>query len=249
MTTTGAVGKVTALSPAQFIAYADSEGRALLREASVDLGRAVPSCPGWDLSDLVWHIGVVHHFWQDVVAGHHLDVSAYEQPDRPPADELVGWARARHGELIETLSNADPSDPAWTWCDDKTVGFIQRRIAHETALHRWDASTAIGESTRVTAALASDGVAEFVEHLLEPARPDAPWRRLRLRATDVERKWTITDGTPEPDVPRRPLDVTIRGSASDMLLWLWRREPLSSTIEIKGDDALAQELRGRGRTA
>ena len=36
--------------------------------ADVDGNRPVPTCPGWDADELLWHLTEVHLFWSAVIA-------------------------------------------------------------------------------------------------------------------------------------------------------------------------------------
>ena len=44
-----------------------------MRAAESGLDLPIPSCPGWTMADLVWHLGEVHAFWGQVVAGKLTD--------------------------------------------------------------------------------------------------------------------------------------------------------------------------------
>ena len=44
------------------------------------------------------------------------------------------------------------------WADDKTVGYIRRRQAHEALIHRLDAELTAGAVTPLDPDLAADGV-------------------------------------------------------------------------------------------
>ena len=57
-------------------AYADSlrrDDERLLRAAQRRLSVPVPSCPDWTMADLVFHVGRVHSFWGQIVAGRLTD--------------------------------------------------------------------------------------------------------------------------------------------------------------------------------
>ena len=57
----------------------------------------------------------------------------------------------------------------WTWTPDHTVGFWSRRMAHEVAVHRWDAQGAAGDPSPIERELAVDGIQEVFD--LMPVRP------------------------------------------------------------------------------
>ena len=105
------------------------DGFALADAAEGDLGRAVPSCPGWDLAQLVWHTGEVHHFWEQIASRRLRDRREATAPERPATGELLEWFRSGTERLAETLEHADPAERVWTWAPQKDIAFIQRRNA------------------------------------------------------------------------------------------------------------------------
>lgn len=207
------------------------------------LGAPVPSCPGWSVADLVYHLGEVHHFWRTMVAERRDTWEGYEQPHRPIDAELVSWYRRGLADLLGVLREVDPAQPNWTWSTDATAGFVIRRMAHETSIHRWDAEHAAGLDTGVEPHLASDGIDEFLMWFAAEARDGAarPGGSVHLHCGDVAGEWTVrmdADGRYEIERAHAKGDCAIRGSASDILLALWRRRP-ASTVDIVGDADVA----------
>src|SRR6185437_13893105 len=129
------------------------------------LDRIVPSCPGWQVADLVWHVGIVHIFWQMVAPGALAGPDEWTEPERPTNDDLLAWFRDTVDLTATVLESLDLDRPAWTWGRRKTVGFIRRRVAQETAVHCWDALSAIGRGEPIEQAVAVDGVDEFVDEV------------------------------------------------------------------------------------
>jgi uncharacterized protein (TIGR03083 family) len=211
--------------------------------ADADLGAAVPGCPGWTVADLVYHLGEVHHFWHTIVSEQRDDWEGYEQPTRPMDGELIAWYRRGLASLVDALTSADPAQPNWTWSTDKTAGFVQRRMAHETAIHRWDAEEAAGLDTGIEPHLASDGIDEFLMWFADEPKEGAPapGGSVHLHCGDVPGEWTLrmnAEGTYDIERAHAKGDCAIRGSASDILLALWRRRP-ASTVDIVGDADVA----------
>lgn len=207
------------------------------------LDTAVPSCPGWTVADLVWHLGEVHHFWRTMVSERRDTWEGYEQPLRPAAAGLVAWYRTGLDELVDVLAVADPAHPNWTWAADKTAGFVIRRMAHETAMHRWDAEHAAGIATSIDPELASDGIDEFLMWFAGEPAPDAPAAggSVHLHCADVAGEWTLRPaGAGGFEITREHAkgDCAIRGTASDILLALWRRIPLAA-LDVVGDAGVA----------
>jgi len=134
---------------------------AAVRAAGPDA--AVPWCPEWTAGDLAWHIGEVHEFWGRVVADRLDGPDADVQSPRPETfDDTVTFAESTAAALLDALESTDPATPVWTWGSDKTAGFVLRRMAHETAVHRVDAERSAGRDHAIDAELAADGVDEFL---------------------------------------------------------------------------------------
>jgi uncharacterized protein (TIGR03083 family) len=223
------------------LALADAAERA-------GLDAAVPACPGWAVRDLVWHMGEVHDFWRTIVERGWDDPNQYEQPERPPDDALLAWFRQGVDAIVTAFTNADPRAPAWSWAPrGGSTAWVVRRMAHETAVHRWDAESATGEAGPVDAELASDGIDEYLEHFTDGAAEGAAplGGSVHLHCTDVPGEWLVTepDAGGRLDVRREHAkgDVAVRGPASDLLLALWRRRPLAG-LDVFGDADVAQRF-------
>jgi uncharacterized protein (TIGR03083 family) len=124
------------VEPEDYVIALRREG-ARLAAAATDLTMPVPSCPEWTVADLVWHTAEVHDFWRQIASG--AEPEARVEPERPTDGELLKWYSDGFEEVAELLGALDPAKPAWTWSSQRNVGFIQRRIAQETAFHAWDA--------------------------------------------------------------------------------------------------------------
>jgi uncharacterized protein (TIGR03083 family) len=231
------------METSEFIAALDRDSVAFVDACEVaGLATAVPSCPDWTVADLLWHLTEVHDFWRTVVAEKLSDPSGYEQPPRPADEGLAELYRTGRVELLKTLGEADPSASSWTWSNDKTAGFVIRRMTQETAVHRWDAEEAAGTVQPIEAALASDGIDEFLQHFLgDVTKGAAPvGGSVHLHCGDVDGEWLVRESADGLDVTREhaKADCAIRGSASDILLAMWRRIPLS-TCDVVGDADVA----------
>jgi hypothetical protein len=147
--------------------------------------------------------------------------------------------------------------PAWNWAPQaKKVAFWQRRMAHETAIHRWDAQmAAVGLTEPLEAKLAADVVSEVLDTLLPAGRGRRPADRLgmvALSATDLEQTWHVrlresggvalldTDTLlDDDDLHER---VVAAGTASDLALALWGRVGFD-VLAITGEEDLLECLR------
>jgi uncharacterized protein (TIGR03083 family) len=216
-------------------AFADACDRA-------GLATSVPSCPGWTVSDLLWHLKEVHDFWRTIVGEARDSWEGYAPAERPTDESLPAAYLDGLALTIAVLEAADAESPNWTWTNDHTAGWVQRRMAQETAVHRWDAEEAAGTVRPIEAHLASDGIDEFLHHFLD-WRSDAPSPvvgSVHLHCTDVAGEWTVREGDGRFDVTREHAkgDCALRGAASDILLVLWRRLPLVTT-DVVGDAEVA----------
>lgn len=227
-----------------------------IREAPPDA--RVPSCPAWNAEDLLWHLGQVQWFWGTVVR-ENIDRQQAERCMPPrPADRagLEAFFQRVSRDLAEVLAARAPDSPAWTWSDDKTVGFIRRRQAHEALIHRVDAELTAGSRTPLYPRLCADGVDEALR-VMYGAKPEwatftpEPPRTVRLRATDTGDSWLVTLGrftgtdpdgvsNDEPDIhaddrdPGAEAAAGISGTAADLDCWLWHRPP-ATPVERTGD--------------
>lgn len=238
------------LGPERYLASTRTDGATLLAAAEGAMGAPVPSCPDWNGGDLVWHIGGVHRFWATIAEKGSLAFEGVEPATRPEAEELVAWSREQLERLVRVLAGADPSTPVWTWADRHDMGFIQRRMAQETAVHRWDAELAaagLEGATAIDPELAVDGVDEFLEHfmIVDVAKGAAP-QSLHLHATDTDGEWLVRFGGGEFGWERAhgKGDAAVRATASDLLLALWGRIFVGDArLEVFGDEGGLAALR------
>jgi uncharacterized protein (TIGR03083 family) len=234
-----------------FIAALRTDGAALAAAARRGLEATVPPCPGWTVADVVRHTGQVHRRRMMIVHDRLLEPPQAADPPAPPAgDELVDWFEQGLAALVTVLGREDPSTPVWSFHPpDQTVRFWRRRMAHETAVHRADAQAAHGPVEPVVPAeLAADGIDEVLEVFLAPRserlRIGGDGRSLHLHCTDTEGEWLL-ELLPDRVVVGRGHakgDCAARGSASDLMLYLWGRGP-ASRLETFGDAALLSRVR------
>lgn len=236
-------------------AYLDAlarEGGALITAAAARLDAPVPACPDWDGAGLLAHVGEVHSFWRWIVEGARTSPDGYEPPARPAAGDLAGWCRGELDALHRVLEATDPATPVWTWTPRRDAAFVVRRMAQETAVHRWDAESTAGAeaASPIEPALAADGVDEFLEYFLPALAPVAdPGGSAHLHATDTPGEWLVRVEAGAPVVERAHAkgDVAVRAPASDLLLLLWRRRTAGG-LEVFGDAAVLERLLGASRT-
>jgi len=232
--------------------------------AGCEAAPVVPSCPGWVMTDLILHLGMVHRLVSRVIG---------EQMQQPPqrgdlswlglAQEWRGWlppARAPQlspvptglldwfhdgaADLQERFRTAGPHEQVWTWSADHSVGFWQRMQAIEAAVHRWDAENAVGAARPLDAALAADAVGLTFEALAPMRRavgkaPPGHGERFFFGRTDGPGSWAVVfdGGSVLLGTPDGHYDIQISGTASDLALFLWQRA-VAGKLDIHGDTSL-----------
>ena len=247
---------------AEHIDALDRDGALLAGAAeAAGLTAKVPTCPGWQVRDLVRHQAYVHGW-----AARHVREQLPELIDEaneaailgggPPHTELIGAYRAGHAALVAALRDADPGITCATFmAAPSPLAFWARRQAHETAIHRFDAqaATAAGAPSPAAAfepAFAADGVDELIMGF-------AARRRYRLRgdtectltvrAADTRGCWQarLLDGgtevrheVGEPGEAGRAHCV-LEGPASGLYAFLWNRSDSDKAgITVGGDPSV-----------
>jgi hypothetical protein len=119
-------------------------------------------------------------------------------------------------------------------------------------VHRWDAENAAGDAPPIDAELAVDGIDEFFEHFCDTGAADAEavGGTVHLHCTDADGEWLVTEpvvgGKLAVTREHAKGDAAVRGSASDLLLLLWRRVELDDgAFELFGDADVARRLVAR----
>ncbi|MDQ4059107.1 MAG: maleylpyruvate isomerase family mycothiol-dependent enzyme, partial [Actinomycetota bacterium] len=170
--------------------------------------------------------------------------------ETPPVDDqkLVEWFEGWLAKLGGTLAASDPDAKAWNWSGgEQVVSFWHRRMAQETAVHRWDAQNALGEPAPIEPELAADGIDEILYAFMEGDRSVPPERSVHVHCTDAGLEtggeWFVSMTEGEAVVTREHAkgDCALRGAASDLLLALWGRIPLDH-VDLLGDRAAAEAL-------
>ena len=225
----------------------------------------VPSCPGWNADDLLWHLAEVQWFWGTIVRERITGAPADDlTPPRPAGRAgLAAFFDRVSRELADVLAATPPGTPAWTWSEDHTVGFIRRRQAHEALIHRVDAELTAGHRTPMDPGLSADGVDEALRVMYGGVPPWGTFTpggagALRLRASDTGSTWLVTAGRftgtdpgdgksyDEPDIhaadsdPGDPAAAEVVGTAADLDCWLWHRPEYTPVVPTGDPEVLAR---------
>ena len=218
------------------------------------LDATVPPCAPWQVKDLLRHTGYVHRW-----AARHITECPDQIIDGPPEEEilrggaddarLLAWFRDGHAALTQTLATADPAVACATFMPAPSpLAFWARRQAHETAIHRADADSAVGATPEYEPGFAADGIDELIMAFGRRRKylpgSNADGTRLRVLAMDTGDAWLIEahEGRLQP---RRDADdlqeagCTVSGPASGLYLYLWNRaDAARAGVTVAGDPGL-----------
>jgi uncharacterized protein (TIGR03083 family) len=224
--------------------------------ARIDQSAAVPTCPGWRVADLTGHVAEVY---LHKAAAMRDGVEPQEWPPKQLAlQEPLALLDRAYVELTHEFATREPSDQAGSWyTPDQTVGFWMRRMAQETVIHRIDAELATDQPlASIPDDLAVDGVDELLKvfvafgvanwgRYFTEILSASPGRTYLVRADAAA--WRLRTGPGVFDVQDgpgdTPTDVSVSGASTDVLRWVWNREPTSapSGVSVRGaEDALGQ---------
>ena len=240
-------------------AIGDASGVLRNNLAAAGLEAAVPTCPGWNVRDLLVHTGLAQRWCTAVLT------DGVARPDEKSllADlgdypDPLDWLDDGVVELLNALVRADPEGDYFFFLKNASASKREawaRRQCHEATIHAVDAMAArLGAAPSAThvwfsARLAVDGIDEllrgFVPKRSSPLRAEAA-RTLAVRVSEAEEVavpgggWTVTFGpegaTCEYGV-EADADATITGSAVGVYLGLWNR---GQEYEVIGDQSVAQ---------
>ncbi|GGN09039.1 maleylpyruvate isomerase family mycothiol-dependent enzyme [Streptomyces fuscichromogenes] len=235
------------METAEFLKILDHEGQLLAAAAEqAGLDAPVPTCPDWQVRDLLRHTGVVHRWAAGVVTGAETSRPAFPDPPDIDGTELTTWYRDGHRRLVDTLDGAPRDLACWTFHPAPVaspLAFWVRRQAHETTVHRYDAEAARGgPASPVGTDFAVDGIDELLRGFHARARSrvrSEPPRVLRVRTTDTDAAWTVRlSAGPPVTEPGTSDDATaeLAGPADQLYLALWNRLPVPT---VTGDPELA----------
>lgn len=225
----------------------------------------VPTCPEWNVADLIWHLTEVQYFWATVVEGLLQDPEAVPPFVRPEDGDLSEAFAMQSARLQDALARRKADDSCWSWHDEgHSVGWVRRRQAHEALMHRVDAEIATELRSPVDRDLGADGVDEILlvtidlDNLPEWATFKKDGTSARVETSDDSAAWSMNFGRFIGASPVSGNDydfvaaqlspsiadptAIIRGAPEDLDLWLWGRGPIES-LSISGDPQIAAKLR------
>ncbi len=213
--------------------------------AVADPAAPVGSCPGWQVRDLVDHLGGVHRWATEIVRT--CERSPF--PDSSPGDDQQPWFDDGAEALVRELAAAEPSHACWTLAPPGEIRFWSRRQAHETMIHRWDLATAIGVRADLDPALAVDGIDEavtmFFPRQIALGREALLTDAIALVDPATDRRWVLHGDGTATDHATVDVAATVTGDAVQLLLLVWQRVDLdASPVQVTGDFGAAGRVLG-----
>ena len=229
------------LSHSEYVAAVRRNGAGLLSAASLGLDAPTPCCPDWTVEQLVRHVGKVYA-WVNLIVTTRATSKPPERPKLGEGDPLA-LTGDQLDELVQHLAG-DPEMPVWNWSgqpDD--LAFWARRMAHESAIHRYDAQDAHGVAQPIDEDLAADGIDELIDVIIPVGfTSDAVTTPGAIRLVSSEDgEWRLgisADGVERLD--RSPEDATVvTGTSSDLLLAATGRIRWDS-LDVGGDPGVLE---------
>jgi uncharacterized protein (TIGR03083 family) len=213
--------------------------------AGADVATPVPSCSEWTLADLVRHLGT-HHRWVRANLDRAPDdgMAPFDEIEEPPPVDLVAdWIREGAEALAQRLVELGSNAPCWTWTDDQVSGFWARRTSHETEIHGWDGTNAVGAPLAIDPTLASDGIDEWLTLAASMSRVvGGDGKTMHVHCIDAAGEWLVRLAADGVVLTREHAagDVTVRGPADELFLLLTRRLSVSSApgVVLIGDESV-----------
>jgi uncharacterized protein (TIGR03083 family) len=226
-----------------YIAAISYEASTLAEAAQrIGLDAHTPTCPGWQVRDVVGHLGGVHRWATSFVRDAVTDPGDVELEQPPGDDELLPWFYDGFAALVEALQKAPDDLECWTFLPAPTRRhFWARRQSHETSIHRVDVQRAGGDAAGFESGFAIDGIDELLLGFFSRRRGKLladPPVTVGVQPVDgpPDAAWTMSIGPQGREVTRGSAtgDCVVTGRASDLYLLLWNRQGVDG-IEVSGD--------------
>jgi uncharacterized protein (TIGR03083 family) len=212
---------------------------AVLREAAARSGldAKVPTCPAWDVTELVTHQGMVHRWAAANLRGDRNHRTSASRAEARAAADLLSWYSHGLSALVDTLHATAEDARATVFLNDAPPPrrFWARRQAHETTIHSVDATSALhgrwptASEVQIDPALAVDGIDELLSGFITRGNGklhSAEPYTILVKTDDTGHAWTvrISEGpiVTTPGQAQRP-EVVFTGTAVQLYLSLWNR--------------------------
>ena len=223
------------LTGAEYLATFAAENARFISAAQVSgLNAPVARCPGWNVGDLVFHVGKVQRWFHYMLETNGADPKGSPRAAKPETDaNMVEWFREGAEAIENYLAGVSDTEPVWSFTGGDAGRWAKRRQAQELLVHRFDAELAGGVVSAADATMCADGVDElltiFVPRLKEKAQLTGT---IHFHCTDTDGEWMLTPQATGIEVTREhgKGDVALRASAQVLLQVVWRRMSVDEAI-------------------
>lgn len=223
-----------------------------------DWDAPIAACPGWDLRELVKHVGLVHLWaaanirfprttWLSVEQMSDLaDYWPEHTTGWPSDDGLAGWYRSTLQNLLDVFESSPPDHQCLTFLPAPSPLIMwARRQTSEVAVHRHDAEAATGRTSRYDARFAIDMINELLDGFAPRMRPaDVEHDTVLHVAANDGTEFFVTIGPSGVRTARTgdSADLRVCGTPGDLYLLMWNREP-GPSVGIVGDHSVFDRWR------
>jgi uncharacterized protein (TIGR03083 family) len=247
-----------------YIGFVASEGERFASAAEQgDLSVAIAPCPGWDMRELVRHLGMIHLWaaanvafpepdWLDVddlpdLVRYWPELAAAYPEDANPVD----WYRDTLVNLLGVLKSAPADLECFSFLPAPSpLAMWARRQASEIAIHRFDAELSRGITSQFDPQFATHMLDELMSGFtprprsVDIQRPEV----IHVHAEDTDEHWYVSVGAEQTDTSRHGdrADLTLTGKAADLYVLLWNRGP-DTSVAMSGNTDLMDLWRGNFR--
>lgn len=205
--------------------------------AAVGLEAKVPTCPAWNITQLVIHQGMVHRWAAANLLGDAEHSTSVSTAQGREAADVLAWYAEGLTALIETVQTTHEDAKAMVFLRDAPPPrrFWARRQCHETTIHSVDAISAVlgrwptAAETDLDPLLAADGIDELLTGFITRGKgklhATEPYVIL-VQTTDTDHAWTVrvSEGPIVTTVGHTaPPDIVFSASAGQLYLSLWNR--------------------------
>src|SRR5262245_50342385 len=101
-----------------------------------DLDADVAACPGWQVRDLVGHLGSIHRWAAQIVRTRQPTRYSEAPYEGSSAESAAHWYAEAASALLAELADSDDEAPCWNFSGVHQWGaFWPRRQVHEVRIH------------------------------------------------------------------------------------------------------------------
>jgi hypothetical protein len=236
------------LPASRYLEVLDAEAHSI-----VEAGRGappearVPGAPGLTLAETQRHLGSVYRAIEGWLREGQRPAAWQRAPE--PGESLEEYLLAGLEAVTGCLGEHAASTPAPSWWpEDETYGFWQRRMCHETTIHRVDVQHARGVAVSlVDDDVATDGADEALQLWFGHRARTLGLSGTRASSVLVHtsnRAWVARVG-PEGTAVRRVMDrprtdSAVSAGSMRLYFWLWGRVSIHQAEMAGDEDAIAQ---------